>query len=231
MIALDDSHFYSVKKYDAIWESSLTDTASKGLPDAEIVGFESRCENIKQILDVTNLPLIVDGDTGKDPNSFEYMVKTLESMGVSAVIVEDKVYPKRNSLEEGANQTLENPDDFATKLYRGKQVCLSDDFMIFARLESLISGAGIDDALMRAKKIDGVTYILQFDQKCPQECAISAGPFRKSPSKIPLKPKPLKGIKGLRGTPGPLLNFLGGLGQLIIGRGWHREVKATLRGA
>lgn len=161
-----------VKKFDAIWESSLTDTASKGLPDAEIVGFESRCENIRQILNVSNLPLIVDGDTGKDPNSFEYMVKTLESMGVSAVIVEDKVYPKRNSLEDGAIQTLENPDNFAMKLFRGKQVCLSDDFMIFARLESLISGTGMEDALLRAKKYllsgaDGI--MIHSKQKNPDE--------------------------------------------------------------
>jgi len=123
----------TVKEFDAIWESSFTDSASKGLPDAEIVGFESRCENINQILNVTNKPLIVDGDTGRDANSFEYMVKTLEIMGVSAVIIEDKVFPKRNSLEEGTDQTLENPNAFATKIERGKSICQTEDFMIITR--------------------------------------------------------------------------------------------------
>lgn len=141
----------SKKSYDALWESSLTDTASKGLPDAEIVGFESRCENIRQILDVTDKPLIVDGDTGRDSSSFEYMVKTLEILGVSAVIIEDKKFPKRNSLEDGTNQHLEEPDEFARKITRGKKICKTDSFMIIARLESLIAGAGIDDAIQRAE--------------------------------------------------------------------------------
>lgn len=140
------------KEYDALWESSLTDTASKGLPDAEIIGFESRCENIRQIIDVTNKPIIVDGDTGRDANSFEYLVKTLENLGVSAVIIEDKVYPKRNSLEDGTDQTLEDPDVFSTKISRGKKISKTDSFMIIARLESLIAGMGIDDAVQRAKK-------------------------------------------------------------------------------
>ncbi len=139
------------KEFDAIWESSLTDTASKGLPDAEIVGYESRCDNIRQILEVTNKPLIVDGDTGRDANSFEYLVKTLEDLGVSAVIIEDKVYPKRNSLEDGTQQALEDPGVFATKISRGKSICKTDDFMIIARLESLIAGRGVDDAVQRAK--------------------------------------------------------------------------------
>lgn len=140
------------KEFDALWESSLTDTASKGLPDAEIIGYESRCDNIRQILEVTNKPLIVDGDTGRDASSFEYLVKTLEDLGASAVIIEDKVYPKRNSLEEGALQTLEDPDIFAIKISRGKRICKTDSFMIIARLESFIAGAGIDDALQRAKR-------------------------------------------------------------------------------
>jgi len=179
------------KEFDALWESSLTDTASKGLPDAEIVGYESRCDNIRQILEVTNKPLIVDGDTGRDGNSFEYLVKTLEDLGVSAVIIEDKVYPKRNSLEDGAQQTLEDPDAFATKISRGKSICRTRDFMIFARLESLIAGAGIEDALERAKKYlkagaDGIMIhskaktaeeILLFSRKYAQLCDLLG--FRK----------------------------------------------------
>lgn len=160
------------KEFDALWESSLTDTASKGLPDAEIVGYESRCDNIRQILEVTNKPLIVDGDTGRDANSFEYLVKTLEDLGVSAVIIEDKVYPKRNSLEEGAQQTLDDPDIFSTKISRGKSVCKTDSFMIIARLESLIAGVGIEDAIQRAKKYlkagaDGI--MIHSKAKMPKE--------------------------------------------------------------
>lgn len=150
-----------VKEFDALWESSLTDTASKGLPDAEIVGYESRYENIRQILSVTNKPLIVDGDTGKDANTFEYVVSDLERMGVSAVIIEDKVFPKRNSLEDGTNQTLEDANTFAQKIERGKAVSISSDFMIIARIEALIAGLGLEEALTRAKKylkagVDGV---------------------------------------------------------------------------
>ena len=96
-----------VREFDAIWESSLTDSASKGHPDIEVISFDSRLHTINEILAVTRKPLIVDGDTGGDPNNFEYTVSKLERAGVSAVIIEDKVFPKRNSLEAGTKQTLE----------------------------------------------------------------------------------------------------------------------------
>ena len=148
-------------EYDGFWESSLTDTASKGMPDAEIVGYDSRLHTIDEILNVTTKPLIVDGDTGGPPSQFEYLVKKLERLGVSAVIIEDKVFPKRNSLDPAAKQTLENPDKFAQKIQRGNDVKISNDFMIIARIESLISGVGLDDALKRAEKyinagVDGI---------------------------------------------------------------------------
>jgi phosphoenolpyruvate phosphomutase len=147
--------------FDAIWESSLTDSASKGQPDIEVVSFDSRLQTIQQIANVSDKPIIVDGDTGGDANHFEYFVAKLESLGVSAVIIEDKVFPKRNSLDADAKQDLENPDLFATKITRGKKVLLTQDFMIIARLESLIAGFGVEDALMRAKKylaagVDGI---------------------------------------------------------------------------
>jgi len=141
-----------VLEYDGLWESSLTDSASKGLPDASIVGNDSRVHTINEILTVTSKPLIVDGDTGGEPAQFEYLVRTLERLGVSAVIIEDKVYPKRNSLDAAANQDLEDPWAFAEKIQAGKEVATSDDFMIISRLESLISGAGVDDALSRAEQ-------------------------------------------------------------------------------
>jgi len=95
-----------VLEYDGIWESSLTDSATKSLPDASIVGNDSRLHTINEILNVTTKPLIVDGDTGGEPAQFEYLVQGLERLGVSAVIIEDKVYPKRNSLDASANQDL-----------------------------------------------------------------------------------------------------------------------------
>ena len=141
-----------VLEYDGLWESSLTDSASKGLPDASIVGNDSRVHTINEILTVTSKPIIVDGDTGGEPAQFEYLVRTLERLGVSAVIIEDKVYPKRNSLDAAANQDLEDPWAFADKIQAGKEVATSSDFMIISRLESLISGAGVADALSRAER-------------------------------------------------------------------------------
>ena len=86
-------------EFDGLWESSLTDSASKGMPDASIVGCDSRIHTIDEILNVTYKPIIVDGDTGGEPAQFEYLVQNLERLGVSAVIIEDKIYPKRNSLD------------------------------------------------------------------------------------------------------------------------------------
>ena len=139
------------REFDAIWESSLTDSASKGHPDVEVISFDSRLQSINEILAVTRKPMIVDGDTGGDANNFEYMVTKLERAGVSSVIIEDKVFPKRNSLEPGVQQTLEEPEVFGKKIQRGKAVQISADFMIIARLESLIAGKSVDDALARAK--------------------------------------------------------------------------------
>ncbi|MHA1375238.1 MAG: phosphoenolpyruvate mutase [Promethearchaeota archaeon] len=141
-----------VCEFDALWESSLTDSASKGYPDADIVGSESRYMTIKQILNSSTKPLIVDGDTGGEATNFEYFVRELENMGVSMVIIEDKIFPKRNSLDPRAKQTQEDPNRFAIKIQRGKNIQLSPDFMIAARIESFIAGAGLEDALFRAKK-------------------------------------------------------------------------------
>lgn len=139
------------REFDAIWESSLTDSASKGHPDIEVISFDSRLHTINEILAVTNKPMIVDGDTGGDANNFEYLVTKLERAGVSMVIIEDKIFPKRNSLEDGTQQTLEDPEIFAAKIRRGKKVQAADEFMIVARLESLIAGMSIESALDRAR--------------------------------------------------------------------------------
>jgi phosphoenolpyruvate phosphomutase len=153
--------------YDGLWESSLTDSAVKGWPDIELLSVDSRLHTIDEILQVTTKPLIVDGDTGKSPTEFQYLVRRLERLGVSAVIVEDKVYPKRNSLDPTAKQTLEDPTVFAQKLERGKGAAIDSDFMIISRIESLIAGTGLDDALGRAKAyvLAGVDGVMIHSQK------------------------------------------------------------------
>ena len=139
-------------EYDGLWVSSLTESASKGLPDASVLSYDTRIHTIDEILHVTTKPLIVDGDTGGDLAQFEYLVQHLERRGVSAVIIEDKVFPKRNSLDASAIQTLEDPVLFAEKIRAGKEIAVTDDFMIIARLESLIAGTGLKDALERAER-------------------------------------------------------------------------------
>ena len=138
-------------EFDGFWESSFTDSAVKGLPDAEIVGNYSRLHTIDEIFNVTSKPMIVDGDTGGSSSQFEYFVRQLERLGVSAVIIEDKIFPKRNSLDQDASQVLDDPVIFSQKIIRGKAAQITQNFMIIARLESLIAGFGIEDALNRAK--------------------------------------------------------------------------------
>ncbi len=167
--------------FDGLWESSLTDSAIKGYPDASIVGYDSRVHTINEILEVTTKPLIVDGDTGGEPTQFAYLVKHLERLGVSAVIIEDKIYPKRNSLDASAKQDLEDPMVFANKIRVGKEITLTDDFMIIARLESLIAGKGLQDALERAEQymlagVDGI--MIHSNQKDPADILAFAEAYR-----------------------------------------------------
>jgi len=181
------------REFDAIWESSLTDSASKGHPDIEVVSFDSRLQSINEILAVTHKPMIVDGDTGGDANNFEYMVTKLERAGVSAVIIEDKVFPKRNSLEPGVQQMLQEPEIFSQKIQRGKSAQISTDFMIIARLESLIAGKSVDDALFRAQiyleaGADGVMF--HSKEKDPTQIMEFAKHYQKMTRKIKCK-KPM----------------------------------------
>jgi len=139
------------KEYDAIWESSFTDSSSKGKPDIELVDFSSRIHTINEILEVSNKPIIVDLDTGGQTEHFKYMVKTLERLGCSAVIIEDKKFPKRNSLMENAKHQRETLENFCEKIRVGKNAQITEDFMIVARIESYIAGQGLGDAIVRAK--------------------------------------------------------------------------------
>lgn len=151
-VKVDDPENGAVREYDAMWVSSLCDSTFKGKPDTELVDFTSRLRTIHDIMEVSTKPIILDGDTGGRAEHFSHMIRTLERVGVSAVIIEDKTGLKQNSLfGTDAVQTLDDPREFAVKLNIGKQAQVSDDFMIIARLESLIAGLGVDDALMRAK--------------------------------------------------------------------------------
>jgi len=178
-----------INEFDFFWESSLTDSASKGYPDIEIISFDSRLKTIMEILEVTNKPIVVDVDTGGDIHHFEYLIPKLERIGVSAIIMEDKVFPKRNSLESGTIQTQEDPDKFAEKIKVGKQIQSSDDFMIIARIESLISGKNIEDALMRAEKYlkagaDGI--MIHSKSESPNEIIKFAQEYKKLCEKLNL---------------------------------------------
>ena len=145
----------ATKEFDAMWISSLCDSAFKGKPDIELVDLTSRLATINEIMEVTTKPIILDGDTGGKIDHFSFHVKTLERLGVSAVIIEDKTGLKQNSLfGTDALQLLEEPEEFAAKIAAGKRAQATRDFMVIARIESLIAGKTVDDAMMRAK-----TYI------------------------------------------------------------------------
>ncbi|MGX8832877.1 phosphoenolpyruvate mutase [Amedibacillus sp. YH-ame6] len=138
-------------QYDAMWISSLCDSTAKGKPDIELVDMSSRMRTIDDVMDVSTKPIILDGDTGGLIEHFVYNVRTLERMGVSAVIIEDKTGLKKNSLfGNDVEQTQDTIENFSEKIKAGKNVQLSDDFMIIARIESLILDKGMQDALDRA---------------------------------------------------------------------------------
>ena len=178
-----------VKEFDAIWESSLTDSASKGKPDTEVVDFTSRIQTIEQILEVTTKPLIVDGDTGGPINHFVFMVRTLERLGISAIIIEDKIFPKQNSLLKGVAQIQEVPELFAQKIKAGKKTQITNDFMVIARIESLIAGKSINDAIERAKTYidagaDGI--MIHSKNKGPEEILEFCKRYNKLEYQVPL---------------------------------------------
>jgi len=139
------------RSFDGMWSSSLTDSTAKGKPDIEAVDTTSRVISVSQIFECTSKPMIYDGDTGGKPEHFAFTVRTLERLGVSAVVLEDKIGLKKNSLfGTDVAQTQDSIEAFKHKIACGKQAQISDDFMIFARCESLILDKGMDDAVERA---------------------------------------------------------------------------------
>jgi len=141
-----------IRSFDGIWSSSLTDSTSKGKPDIEAVDLTTRLQDLTNILECTTKPIIFDGDTGGKPEHFVFTVRTLERNGISAVIIEDKVGLKKNSLfGTEVTQELSSIPEFCEKLSAGKRTQVTKEFMIIARLESLIAGLPVSDALQRAK--------------------------------------------------------------------------------
>ena len=178
------------KQFDAIWVSSLCDSTAKGRPDIELVDMTSRIRTIDDIMQVTTKPIILDCDTGGLTEHFVYSIETLERIGVSAVIIEDKIGLKRNSLfGNEVAQEQDSAENFSDKIRAGKRALLTDEFMLIARIESLILEKGMDDALLRAHAYvdagaDGI--MIHSRQKSPDEVFEFCGKFRKVNDRTPL---------------------------------------------
>ncbi len=177
-------------QFDAMWISSLCDSTAKGKPDIELVDMTSRFRTIDDVMEVTTKPIIFDGDTGGMIEHFVYTVRTLERMGVSAVIIEDKVGLKKNSLFGAeVQQTQDSIEHFCKKIEAGKRVQLTDDFMIIARIESLILEQGMEDALARARAyvkagVDGI--MIHSRKKDPTEIFAFCDQFHSEYPDVPI---------------------------------------------
>jgi len=177
-------------QFDAMWISSLCDSTAKGKPDIELVDMTSRFRTIDDVMEVTTKPIIFDGDTGGLIEHFVYTVRTLERMGVSAIIIEDKTGLKKNSLfGNEVVQTQDSIEHFCEKIKAGKETQLTDDFMIIARIESLILEQGMDDALERAfayvqAGADGI--MIHSRKKSPAEIVEFCDKFREKDKATPI---------------------------------------------
>ena len=179
-----------IKEFDGFWSSSLTDSTSMGKPDIEALDISNRLAGINNIFEVTTKPLIMDADTGGKPEHFEINVRSMERLGISAAIIEDKTGLKKNSLfGNEVSQTQENIESFCAKIRAGRANRVNSDFMVIARIESLILERGMDDAITRAKAYvdagaDGI--MIHSRQKQPDEVFSFASIFRESYEHIPL---------------------------------------------
>ena len=176
-----------IEEFDGMWGSSLTDSTAKGKPDIEAVDVSSRMSTLNEVLEVTTKPIIYDGDTGGKTEHFVFTVKTLERLGVSAVIIEDKTGLKKNSLfGTDVEQTQDSIENFSLKIQAGKRAQATDDFMIIARIESLICGQGIDHAIERAEAFlnagaDGI--MIHSREKAPDEILAFCEKYAALPNK------------------------------------------------
>lgn len=178
------------REFDGMWGSSLTESTVKGKPDIEAVDVTSRMQTLNDIMEVTTKPLIYDADTGGKIEHFTFTVRTLERLGVSAAIIEDKTGLKKNSLlGNDVAQSQDSIEGFSAKIQAGKAAQVSDDFMIIARLESLILDAGMEDAVTRAKAYieagaDGI--MIHSRKKDPAEIFEFCEHFQKFKRRVPL---------------------------------------------
>ena len=177
-------------EFDGMWSSSLTDSATKGKPDNSSVDFSSRISSLNDIMDVTTKPLVFDADNGGQLEHLPFLVRSLERCGASAIIMEDKVGLKKNSLfKDQAGTKQDKPELFAKKI---KKICnsrQSNDFMVIARIESFIVGKGLNDALKRAviySKAGADAILIHSKAKTPTEIFSFAREFKKSKNFIPL---------------------------------------------
>ncbi len=180
----------AIQEFDCMWSSSLTDSTAKGKPDIEAVDMTSRIATVNDIFEVTTKPLIFDADTGGRPEHFRFTVKSLERLGVSAVIIEDKIGLKKNSLFGiEVAQTQDTIENFCDKIKVGKEARITDDFMIVARIESLILEKGLDDALRRAHatvEAGADALMIHSKQKEPREIFQFCKQYNKFTMKVPL---------------------------------------------
>ena len=179
-----------INSFDGMWSSSLTDSTSKGKPDIEAVDLTTRMQDLTNILECTTKPIIYDGDTGGKPEHFAFAVRTLERNGISAVIIEDKIGLKKNSLfGTDAVQIQDSIEGFCHKIKIGKNAQVTDDFMVIARCESLIAGKSVDDALERCFSYveagaDGI--MIHSKNKTGEDIKQFCVKFRKEYTSIPI---------------------------------------------
>ena len=187
-VAVDVDH--RRREFDGMWAGSLTESTAKGKPDIEAVDVSARVSSLNDVLEVTTKPIIYDADTGGKIEHFQFTVRTLERLGVAAVIIEDKVGLKKNSLfgTEVAQQQ-DSIEGFCQKIKAGKAAAITDEFMVIARIESLILSQGMDDAVARARAYidagaDGI--MIHSKDKDPAEVLEFCRIFRDFPRRVPL---------------------------------------------
>ena len=177
-------------EFDGMWSSSLTDSATKGKPDNSSLDFSARVSSLNDMMDVTTKPLVFDADNGGQLEHLPFLIRSLERSGVSAIIMEDKIGLKKNSLFKNQSDTQQDkPQTFAKKI---KKICSarrSNDFLVIARIESFIVGKGLKDALYRAEiysKAGADAILIHSKEKTPAEIFSFANAFKKSKYYIPL---------------------------------------------
>ena len=177
-------------QFDAMWISSLCDSTAKGKPDIELVDMTSRLQTVQDVLEVTTKPIILDGDTGGLIEHFVYNLRSLERLGVSAVIIEDKTGLKRNSLfGTEVEQEQDSIEHFCQKITAGKNALLTNELMVIARIESLILEKGQEDALARAHayvKAGADAIMIHSRSKTPDEVLAFCDAFRKEDAHTPI---------------------------------------------